>query len=68
MNLIILTQRKDPSTQPLIFITPDTMDGDDFEEQYPEECAPFFVTTVYADQPTVVATYQGILDMLKEGE
>ena len=68
MNLIILTQRKDPAAQPLIFITPDTLDGDDFEEQYPEECKPFHVTTVYADQPTVVTEYQHILDMLKEGE
>lgn len=68
MNLIILTSRKDPSSQPLIFVTPDTLDGDDFEELHPEACAPFFVSTVYGDQPTVVTTYESIIEMLKEGE
>lgn len=68
MNLIILTERTNPAAQPLVFITPDTLDGDDFEEQYPKECAPFFVATVYADQPSVVTEYKSIIDMLAEGE
>lgn len=68
MNLIILVNRKDPSSQPLIFVTPDTLDGDELEEMYPAECAPFFISTVYSDQPTVVTAYGSILEMLKEGQ
>lgn len=68
MNFIIMTEKKSPDAQPLVFICPDTVNGDDFEEQYPEETKDYYVTTVYGDQPTVVSDYPGILDLLKGGE
>lgn len=68
MNLIILIDKKAPSTPPLVFITPDTLDGDDFATQYPAETEGYYVTTIFGDQPSVVADGQGILDVIATDE
>lgn len=66
MNLIILSDKKRPEINPLVFIAPDNVDGGALLAKLPKKLRDkYHVHNVDGDQPTPVGSYNDILAFLQ---
>lgn len=67
MNLIILADKKQSKTTPLVFIAPDNVDGGALRAKLPKKLQEkYHVYNVDGDQPTPVGSYNDILAFVME--